>query len=232
MEHARERNETRDNEWYMRDGEDKRIQAIRDKMSRLLDDAEVNKEDRKEKLAHMKDEIETILDARDDREQNFIELELERHKQEQELEQQIAEEEQAAAPPAPPNALNFMFRARSSLAAGAEQMRKSIEENRRNLSEEEQFSTILINNSEREEIPNFRNSRRRKKEEAAIPLARIDTIVIKQREVGMLYKESQAQQEMDLGKKKTVIHEVEDNNYDEEFVEDDFEEDFEFKEDE
>jgi hypothetical protein len=226
-EHARERNEVRDEEWWVREGEDQRIQAIRDKMARMLDDAEISTEERKKKLALHKEEIEQILDERDEREHGFIEQELERHKLEQELENKIAEEEQLstksskANEPAPlidSDTFSMHLRARSTLNVSGEQMRKSIEENRKELNEAEQFSTILINSSERGEIPDFKKSRR-KRAEPPEQIARIDTVVIKQREIGILYRESQEAQDRHLGKIKHPISAEE--------VEDDLEEAFE-----
>ena len=205
-EHARDRQEIRDNEWFIRDGEDSRIQRIRDNMTRILHDAGIEAEQRKEKLATLKGEIELILDARDEREHNFIEQELQRHQMEQELEQEIEQEEKLKLAEEKSNAqgesLNLMFRARSSLTVGAEQMRKNIEESRKELNEAEQFSTILINNSERDNIPSFINtkSRRMKEVPPLEQIARIDTIVIKQREIGMMYRESQELQESQLKK--------------------------------
>jgi hypothetical protein len=203
----RDRAEIRENEMYIRDGEDMRIQRIRDNMARVLDDAEIDSETRKEKLAMFKEEIELILDERNEREHQFIEQELQRHQQEQELEQEIEEEEKKlelanengkAQQDTKADSLGFLYRTRSSLVAGAEQMRKEIEENRSELTEDEQFSTILINNSARDKIPDFTSSRRRKSEEEQA--ARIDTIVIKQREIGLMYRDSQELQKSQLKK--------------------------------
>ncbi|MDR0273428.1 MAG: hypothetical protein LBI27_08955 [Clostridiales bacterium] len=204
-ENARERQEARDNEWYIRDGEDYTIQMVRDKMARVLADAELTPEERKEKLAKMKEEIDTILDTRDDREHEFIEQELERHNTEHELEQEILQEEKPDNEPSGGDSLNLLFRARSSLTAGAEKMRKEIEEKRIKLNEEEQFSTILISNSERDNIPSFAKPRSRRKRVEPEQTARIDTAVLKQREIGMMYRDSQELQEshlIKLGKKK------------------------------
>jgi hypothetical protein len=200
-ENMRVRAETRENEMYTREGEEFTIQMIRDKMERALNDTEMEAEARKEKLALFKEEIETILDARDEREHDFIEQELKRHQLEHELEQEIQREEQAEKAEEQGDDISIVFKARSSLAASAEQMRKSIEESRRELNEAEQFSTILINNSERDAIPSFATSRRKKREaKAPEQIARIDTVVIKQREIGMMYRESQELQEIQLKK--------------------------------
>ncbi|MCL1862705.1 MAG: hypothetical protein FWF78_03965 [Defluviitaleaceae bacterium] len=207
-DHARDRAETRDNEMYIRDGEDFTIQMIREKMARILHDAEIDAEQRKETLAKMKEEIEVILDQRDEREHDFIEQELQRHQLEQELEQELINEEQSKKPRKTETdeyreRLNQLLFAQTSLKIGAEATRKAIQENSRELNEAEQFSTILINNSERDTIPAF-TSTRRKIKEASMPeqIARIDTIVVKQREIGMLYKESQQLQESQLKKPK------------------------------
>lgn len=207
-EHARDRAETRDNEMYTREGEDFTIQMIRDKMARVLHDPEIDAEHRKERLAELKEEIEVILDQRDEREHDFIEQELQRHQLEQELEQEIREEEQEKKPKKTETdeyreKLSQLLYARTSLKVGAEATRKAIQENSRALSEAEQFSTILINNSERDAIPAFTsNASRRKIKEAPPPeqIARIDTLVAKQREIGMLYKESAQLQESQLQK--------------------------------
>lgn len=197
------RQQARENELYLRDGEDYRIQSIRDKMARTLNDAEIDTEQRKARLAALKEEIKTILDKRDEREHQFIEKELQRHKLEQKLEQEIAQEEAKIngeeQSTAQQNSLNLLFRARPLLTAGAEQLRKTIEENQKNLTEDEQFSTILTNNSKRDTIPDFKKSCR-KKAELLEQTAKIDTIVIKQREIGMMYRESQEQQNIQLGK--------------------------------
>ncbi|MCL2387391.1 MAG: hypothetical protein FWC89_07585 [Defluviitaleaceae bacterium] len=235
-EHAYDRQETRDNEWFIRDGEDQRIQVIRDKMTRILHDAEIEPIKRKEILASLKDEIDDILDKRDDREHAFIEEELKRHQVEEELKQEIEKEEEKekqelaksnGEAQLQTNSLNILFRARSSLNAGAEQLRKNIEENRKELSEEEQFSTILINNSERDTIPNFKKSRR-KKAEPKEPAVRIDSIVLKQREIGLMYRESQELQNQQLNKKPTKPQEPEPDPLDEPFS--DNEEDYIFEE--
>lgn len=217
MKHLRERNEIRDDEMYTREGEDYRIERIRNEMARILNDPEIDPESRKKSLAHYKEEIEQILDLRDEREHNFIEQELKNHQLEQELEQQIEAEERQQQITQPENQssnLNILFQARSSLTAGAEQLRKNIEESRRELTEDEQFSTILINSSERDNIPSFKKSRRKKAEEPE-QSARIDTIVIKQREIGMMYRESQEQQNILLGKKPTQEQEP-DNEFEDE----------------
>jgi hypothetical protein len=196
-ENMRVRAEVRENEMYTREGEEFTIQMIRDKMARVLNDAEIDTEKRRERLAEHKEEIETILDARAEREHEFIERELLRHQQEQELEAEIAAEEAAEATEPIGDRLNIKFQARSSLTAGAELLRKDIEEKRKELNEDEQFSTILINSSERENIPVFVRQRR-KKEETPEQSARIDTIVVKQREIGMMYRESLEQQKAQL----------------------------------
>ncbi|MCL2050046.1 MAG: hypothetical protein FWG87_15100 [Defluviitaleaceae bacterium] len=193
-EHARERAEARDNEMYVREGEDFTMQMLREKMARVLNDSELDTEARKEKLALHKEEIEQILDARAEREHEFIERELRNHQLEQELEAEILAEE--APPPPAGEGLNIKFQSRSALTAGAELLRKDIQEKSKELSEEEQFSTILINSSERGHIPTFVRQRR-KKQEPAEPV-RIDTIVSKQREIGMMYKESLEQQKAQL----------------------------------
>ncbi|MCL2199897.1 MAG: hypothetical protein FWB80_13345 [Defluviitaleaceae bacterium] len=205
-EHARDRAEIRDNEMYTREGEDFTIQMIRDKMARVLHDPEIDAEHRKETLAIMKEEIEVILDQRDEREHDFIEQELQRHQLEQELEQEILNEEREKKPKKTETdeyreKLSQLLYARTSLKVGAEATRKAIQENSRELTEAEQFSTILINNSERDAIPAFTTSRRRIKEALAPEqIARIDTVVAKQREIGMLYKESAQLQESQLKK--------------------------------
>ena len=209
-QHMFARNEIRDNEMYTREGDDMRIQMIRDNMTSLLADPEIDPEERKERLASQKAVIEEILDLRDEREHEFIEQELQHHQLEQELEQEIEEEEREKnlVIENPEDGQKLEFRARPFLVAGAEQMRKIIEENRKALNEDEQFSTILINSSEREAIPSFIKSRRKKAEEPQ-QAARIDTIVIKQREIGMMYRESQELQESQLKKNKPEISEQE-----------------------
>jgi hypothetical protein len=201
-----------------------RIQQIRDAMAGLLADEKLASEERKGRLAQMKNQIEVILDLRDERERAFIEQELQHHQLEQELEQEIEADEARKKPPQKPETegLQLLFRARPFMAAGAEQLRKTIEENRKELNEDEQFSTILINNSERENIPSFVRTRK-KKEETAEQAARIDTIVVKQREIGMMYKESQELQESQLKKVAAKAQEL----LDETEFEDDLEEDFE-----
>ena len=236
-EHLRERMEVKDNEWFIREGEDARIQAIRDKMTRTLHDAEITGEKRKKILSNFNEEIEKILDERDEREHDFIELELKRHQMEQELELEIEAEEAKLKEPPLGNSINNVFLARSTLTAGAEQMRKTIEEKRRKLSEEEQFSTIMISNSERDNIPDFTNLQpRRKKRKEHEQAVKIDTIVIKQREIGMMYRESQELQESQLSKPKQtkpkeieeaeVFEEAEAQELYEEFEEIDEDEDF------
>ncbi|MCL2223659.1 MAG: hypothetical protein FWB96_01685 [Defluviitaleaceae bacterium] len=197
--HMRIRAETRDNEMYARESEEMRIQRTRDAMTSILANPDLTSEERKEKLTSMKASIEAILDERDEREHAFIEEELEHHRLEQELEQEIEAEEQKkkVAKSNQNDSMRLQFRARPFLAAGAEQLRKIIEENRKELNEDEQFSTILINNSEREAIPSFVKARR-KKEEPSDQNARIDTIVIKQREIGMMYRDSRELQESQL----------------------------------
>ncbi|MCL1843724.1 MAG: hypothetical protein FWF79_07920 [Defluviitaleaceae bacterium] len=203
-ENARERGETRENEMYTREGEDFRIEGIRDKMARTLTDPDIDAESRKKRLATFKEEIDTILDERDEREHAFIEQELIRHKTEQELEDEITGEEEKSIekPNEQTESLRQLLRAHPALTAGAEQKRKEIEENRIDLSEEEQFSTILINNSALDKIPQFKPVRRRKKKEEPEQSARIDTIVLKQREIGIMYRESQELQESQLKKAK------------------------------
>ena len=139
-ENARERAEVRDNEWFIRDGEDSTMQMIRDNMARTLANAEITPEERREKLAAMKDEIDRILDSREDREHDFIEQELQRHQVEQELELEI-EKETATEPK--DDSINIMFRARSSLNAGAERMRKEIEEKSKQLNDIEEMIAWL-----------------------------------------------------------------------------------------
>lgn len=202
-EHARERQEARDKEWDIRDGEDYAIQMMRDAMAQTLADKELSAEERKEKLAGLKAKIDEILDKRDEREHLFIERELRHHEAEQKLQQEIDEEARKNAPEPPQNSLNLLFRARSSLTAGAEKLRKDIQENSRELDEDEQFSTILINNSEMDGVPDFKKSRKRREAEPPEQTARIDTIVIKQREIGMMYRDSQEQQNRILGKSTT-----------------------------
>lgn len=199
--HMRERAEVRENEMYAREGEDMRIQQIRDVMAGVLADPKIISEERKARLASLKATIEDILDERDERERAFIEEELKNHQLEQELEQEIEEEERRKNPAPKPQDenLRIQLRARPFMAAGAEQLRKIIEENRKELNEDEQFSTILINNSERDNIPTFVKTRR-KKEEQPEQSARIDTIVIKQREIGMMYRDSRELQESQLKK--------------------------------
>lgn len=203
-EHARERAETRDDETYTREGEEFTIQMIREKMARLLDDAEISREARKEKLAAMKEEIELILDARDEREYQFIERELEHHRLEQELALEIEREERESrvADGTEPDEKNVLPLVRPLITASAEQMRKEIEEKRRRLNEDEQCSTILLSTSERGEIPGFAPPRRRKKRDEKEQSARLDTLVLKQREISLMYHESQELQHSMLGKEK------------------------------
>jgi hypothetical protein len=205
-EHRRESAEARDNEMYIRDGEDQRIQMIRVKMERILRDTEITAERRKELLANQKNEIELLLDERNEREHDFIAQELRRHQLEQELEQEIVRSEKKEK-----IKKNVLFHPRTTLTVGAEQIRKNIEENRLVLSEEEQFSTILINNSERENIPEFAKNRRKKEPPPPDQSARIDTIVIKQREIGMMYRESRELQESLLKPKKPLPETTEEN---------------------
>jgi hypothetical protein len=202
MRHMRERAEIRDNEMYTREGEDMRIQQIRDNMAGVLANPNFNTDERKQKLAFMKTSIDEILDLRDEREHAFIEEELKNHQLEQELEQEIESEEKKSVPVN--DELKIQLRARPFLAAGAEQMRKIIEEKRKELDEDEQFSTILINNSERDNIPSFVRTRRKNDEQSEQP-ARIDTIVIKQREIGLMYRESRELQESQLKKSAKKI---------------------------
>ena len=200
-EHARERCEIRDNEWDIRDGENARISMFRENMTVVLSDPKIESEARKAKLAALKEEIEKVMDVREERERNFIDDELKRHEIEQALEKEIEEEERVTRPKpiSPGNRISILQQARSSLTVGAEQLRKTIEENRKELNEDEQFSTILINSSERENIPSFKKSRRKRDNPPEQP-ARIDTVVIKQREIGQMYRESQELQLMQLRK--------------------------------
>ena len=211
-ENARDRAELREDEMYRREGEDIHIHSIREKMARILVDEEIDTEKRRANLATLKDEIETILDQRNEREHEFIAQELERHRMEQELEQEVAKEEIVAVPI---DIGSRLFMPRPYVNVGAEQIRKDIEEKNAKLTEEEKFSTIIAHSGARENIPDFKSSRRKKKElenddEPKQPMPRIDTIVIKQREIGMLYRESQDEQLRQLGKKKDeVIKETE-----------------------
>ncbi|MCL1878331.1 MAG: hypothetical protein FWF80_05700, partial [Defluviitaleaceae bacterium] len=148
-EHARERNETRDDEMYRREGEDFSIESIREKMAIALGDAEISAEMRKERLTYFKQEIEDILDARDEREYAFIERELEHHRLEQEIAQEIENEEKINRAKEGMEEKEILPLVRPLITAGAEQMRKEIEERRRQLNESEQCNTILLSNSER-----------------------------------------------------------------------------------
>jgi len=210
-QHMRERAEVRDDEMYIRDGEDMRIERIRASMAGVLADPNLASEERKEKLAELKNSIEDILDARDEREHAFIEQELEHHRLEQELEQEIEAEERKDDPEPQDDSVSILVRARPFINAGAEQLRKNIEENRKELNEDEQFSTILINNSEREKMPGFITTRRKKREESQ-QTARIDTVLIKQREIGMMYRQRAEQQEQQLKKAEKGEHDFDGKN--------------------
>lgn len=201
-EHARERQEIRDNEWDIRDAEDYKINMYRDQMAQILQNPELIPEQRKEQLANHKNAIEEVLKAREERELDFIEQELKRHALEAQLAQEIEEEEKANAPPqeGAGESLNPLFRVGPIRTLGAEQIRKNIMEKSKELTEDEQFSTILINTSDRDAIPDFRKSRRKREEPEQT--ARIDTIVIKQREIGIMYRESQELQKQHLNKSK------------------------------
>ena len=210
-QHMRERAEVRDDEMYIRDGEDMRIERIRASMAGVLADPNLASEERKEKLAELKNSIEDILDARDEREHAFIEQELEHHRLEQELEQEIEAEERKDDTEPQDDSVSILVRARPFINAGAEQLRKNIEENRKELNEDEQFSTILINNSEREKMPGFITTRRKKREESQ-QTARIDTVLIKQREIGMMYRQRAEQQEQQLKKAEKGEHDFDGKN--------------------
>ncbi|MCL1844593.1 MAG: hypothetical protein FWF77_01680 [Defluviitaleaceae bacterium] len=216
-EHARERNETRDDEMYTREGEDLRIETIREKMASVLNDAEITAEKRKELLAHFKEEIEVILDERDEREYNFIERELEHHRLEQELAQEIESEEREERGEEAEDAEILPF-VRPLITAGAEQMRKEIEEKRRELNEEEQCNTILLSTSERGEIPGFTQARRRKRrgEEQNV---RIDTFVSRQREITLMYHMGKEMQEqlLNKNKKSPTLEDFDDSDLPDEF---------------
>jgi len=206
-EHARERQEIRDDEWDIRDGEDYMVQKHRTKMAEVLKNTEITPEKRKADLAVLKEMIEEIMDKREQRELDFIEQELQRHEQEAKLEAEITEEEKADTPePAQEQNENIspLFRTGPVLTLSAEQIRKNINEKSKELTEEEQFSTILINTSDRDAIPNFKQTRRRR-EIVAAQSPRIDTKALKQREIGNMYKESQEQQEQMLNKKKKSL---------------------------
>ncbi|MCL2357561.1 MAG: hypothetical protein FWC70_10515 [Defluviitaleaceae bacterium] len=200
-EHARERNETREDEMYRREGEEFTIQTIRESMTRVLGMAEISPEERKEQLARLKDEIDEMLDARDEREYSFIERELEHHRLEQEIAQEIELEEKKSRPPSSNEVLPLV---RPLITASAEQMRKEIEEKRRRLNEDEQCSTILLSTSERDIVPQFAPRRRIRKREEPVQIARIDSLVLKQREISLMYHESQELQKSMLKKPKNA----------------------------
>ena len=180
------------------------VQKHRQKMAEVLANAELTPEKRKADLAVLKEMIDEIMDKREQRELDFIEQELQRHEQEAKLEAEIIEEEKSDNPEPEQEGISPLFRTGPVLTLSAEQIRKNIKEKSKELTEEEQFSTILINTSDREAIPDFKQTRRRR-EIAAAQITRIDTKVIKQREIGNMYKEAQEQQEQMLNKKKKSL---------------------------